>query len=176
MITIETTKNKSSIFYDVGKCKELIIEMVLNNNDICELLTDHCMDELTDEDIDNLINTQVFPYLYTDETQTDELTYLCFEINPVPEYNSHTVKDMVITVWAYCHKRIMSYFQKGYSGTRVDILIDMFERTMRDTYDLGIGKLEYNNTQQIFPNNKYYGRAVTFTVPDFKIKKKSNEE
>ena len=66
--------------------------------------------------------TQIFPYLYTDETQTETLTYLCFEVD-VPRLSSGTVKDMNIIVLAYCHKDIMKYSKKGYYGIKSTIRI-----------------------------------------------------
>ena len=88
----------------------------------------------------------------------------------MPILSSGTVKDLKIIVLAYCHKDIMKYSKKGYYGTRVDILADMVERKLRDSYDFGIGKPKLISVTNFFPNNKYYGRQLVYNVPEFKVK------
>lgn len=159
---------EGTVLKDIGSCKQKLLTAFVNSDEICELLFNK--KPYTEDDVEKLMYTQVFPYLYTDETQTETLTYLCFEVD-VPRFSSGTVKNMNIIVLAYCHKDIMEYQKKGYYGTRVDILADMVERKLRDSYDFGIGKPELVSVTNFFPNNKYYGRQLIYTVPDFKIKR-----
>ena len=158
---------EGTVLKDVGSSKQKLLTAFVNSDEICELLFDK--KPYTEDDVENLMYTQIFPYLYTDETQTETLTYLCFEVD-VPRLSSGTVKDMKIIVLAYCHKDIMKYSKKGYYGTRVDILADMVERKLRDSYDFGIGKPELISVTNFFPNNKYYGRQLVYNVPEFKVK------
>ena len=158
---------EGTVLKDIGSCKQRLLTAFVSNDDICELLFNK--KPYTEDDVENLMYKQLFPYLYTDETQTETLTYLCFEVD-VPILSSGTVKDMKIIVLAYCHKDIMKYSKKGYYGTRVDILADMVERQLRDSYDFGIGKPELISVTNFFPNNKYYGRQLVYNVPEFKVK------
>lgn len=158
---------EGTVLKDIGSCKQRLLTAFVSNDDICELLFNK--KPYTEDDVENLMYKQLFPYLYTDETQTETLTYLCFEVD-VPRLSSGTVKDMKIIVLAYCHKDIMKYSKKGYYGTRVDILADMVERQLRDSYDFGIGKPELISVTNFFPNNKYYGRQLVYNVPEFKVK------
>lgn len=123
----------------------------------------------TEDEVDNLIYTQIFPYLYIDGTQTKVLSYLCFEVD-IPRIPSATVKNKKLTILVYCHKNGMRYSKKGYLGTKVDTLADMVECELRDSDKLGIGKLHLESVNHVFPNNDYYGREMIFTIPDFKIK------
>jgi hypothetical protein len=159
--------SEGTVLKDIGSCKQKILTAVVNDEDICGLLLNK--KSYTEDDVDGLIYTQIFPYLYTDETQTETLTYLCFEVD-VPRFSSGTIKDIKMIVLAYCHKDIMKYSKKGYYGTRVDILADMVERKLRDSYDFGIGKPELVSVTNFFPNNKYYGRQLVYNVPEFKVK------
>ena len=158
---------EGTVLKDIGSCKQKLLTAFVNSDEICELLFDK--KPYTEDDVEGLMYTQIFPYLYTDETQTQTLTYLCFEVD-VPKLSSGTVKDMKIIVLAYCHKEVMEYQKKGYYGTRVDILADMVERKLRDSYDFGIGKPELISVTNFFPNNKYYGRQLIYNVPEFFIK------
>lgn len=124
----------------------------------------------TEDDVESLIYSQIFPYLYTDETQTEVLPYLCIEVD-IPRIPTNTVKDMKLIVWAYCHKEGMRYSKKGYIGTKVDILADMIERQLRESDKFGIGKLQLQSVSYFFPSNKYYGKQLIYNMPDFKISK-----
>ena len=46
-----------------------------------------------EEDVDNMIYDQLFPYLYVDETQTEVRPYLCVEVD-VPRIATDTIKDI----------------------------------------------------------------------------------
>lgn len=163
---------EGTVLKDIGSCKQKLLTAFVNSDEICELLFDK--KPYTEDDVEGLMYTQVFPYLYTDETQTETLTYLCFEVDIPPQSSgkgsSGTIKNMKMIIWAYCHKGIMRYSKKGYYGTRVDILADMVERQLRDSYDFGIGKPELISVGNFFPNSKYYGRQLIYNVPEFRVK------
>lgn len=158
------------VLYDIGACKQELFSSFINDPDICELLFNK--KAYTDDDRENLFYSQIFPYLYVGDedevAQTKTLSYLCYEVEP--EFDTGTIKKMRLIVWAYCHKDIMRYNKKGYYGTRVDILADMVERKLRDSYDFGIGKPELISVKHFFPNTQYYGRVLIYDVPDFKFK------
>ena len=158
---------EKSVIRDIGICKQRILTSFINNTDICDVMFNNT--PYTEDDVDNLIYTQIFPYLYIDDTQTETRIYLCVELD-IPRFSSGTVKDLQLIIWVYCHKEIMKYSKKGYAGTKVDILADMVERQLRDSYDFGIGKLQPISITNFIPNDKYYGRRLTYNVPDFKLK------
>lgn len=138
------------------------------SQDICSLLLNK--KDFTEEDTDNLIYTQIFPYLYVDDAQIEQKSYVCIEVD-VPEIRTDAIKYMRITIWAYCYKDIMKYTKKGYVGTRADILADMVERTLRKyCNNLGIGNLQLTSVAWIKPQSKYYGKQLIFSASDFKYK------
>lgn len=162
-----------SILKDTGVYKDKLIAAFLASDEICELLLNR--NTYTAEDVSNLMYTQVFPYLYSEKAQTEILPYLCVEadISAVP---TNTVKNMQITIWAYCHINCMQYSKEGYSGTRVDILADLAEQILRETNQPGIGKLQLQSSTYFIPNDKYYGandkyygKQLIFSIPAFKI-------
>ena len=155
-----------SILKDMGSYKNNLIVALQNSEDICELLFNK--HPYTRDDVKNLPYSQIFPYLYVDDTQTEVLSYICIEVD-VPRIPTNTVKDMKIWIWAYCHKENMKYSKKGYIGTKADILVDMIERQLRESNKFGIGKLQLVSVEHFFPNRNYYGRQMIYTMPDFKI-------
>lgn len=161
---------EESVLNDIGIYKDTLLEMLLSNNDICETLLGK---GYSNDDKLDLIYTQVYPYLYVDETQTEVLSYICVEVD-IPRVPTGTMKDMKLIVWAYSHKECMKYSYDGYRGTRSDILSDMIDRQISDSvtcHAYGIGKPTLTSVTYFFPQNKYYGRQMIYTIPDFKVKK-----
>lgn len=159
----------STMLKDIGRYKNRIMSHILSSDDICKALLDK--KEVSDDDKDNLIYNQIFPYLYVDETQNDVKSYVCIEVN-IPVAPNNTTKRLQIVVWAYSHKKCMNYHKKDYFGTRPDIISDMIERSLCDATDLGIGKIALQTATYFFPTNHYYGRQMVFTTSDFKVKER----
>lgn len=155
-----------SVLKDAGSYKNKLISAFVNSDEICELLFNK--KPYTEDDVENLVYTQIFPYLYVDETQTEVESYICFEVD-IPKIPTGTIKDMKLILWIYSHKNCMKYLKEGYLGTRVDILVDMVEKQLRDSDKFGIGKLQLVSCTYFFPNDKYYGKQLIYNMPDFKI-------
>lgn len=156
-----------TVLNDIGLYKNRLITALLNSAEITSLLLGK--DTPTDDEVDNLIYTQVFPYLYTDDRQAQVLSYLCFEVD-VPRIPTSAIKEMKLIIWTYSHKDGIRYSKKGYLGTTNDILADMVERELRESDRFGIGKLRLDSATYFFPGDKYYGRQMVFTIPDFRLK------
>lgn len=154
-----------TVLKDIGIFKSKLLLSFLDSSDICELLLG---DNYMPDDVDDLVYSQIFPYLYIEDTQTEVKPYLCFEVNF--KQQTRTMKTLQIIVYAYCHKDCMKYHKYGYSGTRADILADMVERQLHETNKYGIGELNLESVNYYFPNSKYYGRQLVFTTSDFKFK------
>jgi len=157
---------KGSILRDMGSYKSNLITAFLNSEDICELLFDK--QPYTMDDVQNLPYSQIFPYLYVDDAQTDATSYICVDAD-MPKAPTNAIKDMKVCIWAYCRKQNMKYAKDGYVGTRADILADMIERQLRESDKFGIGKLQLTSVEHFFPNDKCYGKLMTYTMPAFKM-------
>lgn len=163
-----------TILKDIGIYKDKIISSFVSSDDICKLMLG---EDYTQEDIDNIIYKQIFPYLYIDESQINVLPYLCIEAD-IAKPSTRTIKEIKITIWAYCHINCIKYSKNGYSGTRADILADMVENVLRSSNEVGIGKLNlesasyFSSYSKLSPYSKYYGRQLIFTASDFKTKKR----
>ena len=160
-----------SILENICAYKQRLYSSFINDVEICELLLNQ--KDYTDDDRDKLFYSQIFPYLYLDDTQDKTLTYLCFELD-IPSSTdklSSTIKNMKMVVFTYCHKDIMQYSKNENCGTRVDILSGMVERILRNSYDFGIGKPELISVTNFSPNNKYYGKQLVYNIPQFKVKR-----
>ena len=119
---------------DIGVYKNRLLSAIVNSEDVCELILGKDYDKTNVDK--RLIYKNVFPYLYVDETQTKQESYVCIEVD-VPRTINFSFKDMKIIIWCYCHKGIMKYSKKEYLGTRADILSDMIDRFLNSSNDFG---------------------------------------
>lgn len=151
--------------YDNGFYKFEISKAFTKFNDIGELMLGNEYDQETAEE--QLMYQNIFPYLYIEGTQTVEKAYLCVEVDN-PRIPNGNIKEMEITVLAYCHKGIMKYSKYGYAGTRADILADMAFRAI-STYanNLGIKQIRLKRNKFAIPGDNFYGKELTLTCPEF---------
>ena len=63
-----------TVLKDIGIFKTNLLLSFLDSPDICELLLG---ENYTQDEVDNLIYSQIFPYLYIDETQIEAQPYFC---------------------------------------------------------------------------------------------------
>lgn len=154
---------------DIGVYKNRLITTIIKSEDICELILGEGYDK-TDVD-EKLTYKNIFPYLYVDETQTETKTYICIEVS-VPRTYDFTYKDMKVDIWCYCHKDIMEYRKKGFSGTRSDILSDMVDRLLNSSNNYGIGRLKLQSCIPINISKTHYGRHLTYSCAEFNIENK----
>lgn len=155
-----------SVCRDLGAYKQSFSSLILNSHECCEVM--NC----EEENIGKLLYSQIFPYLYVDETQTEVLPFLCFDTT-MAKFSTSTTKIINLIVWAYCHKDCMKYSKRGYPGTRVDVMCEIVERLVRTSDDFGIGEPTLEVADIIFPNAKYYGKKLIFSIADFRKKKVS---
>lgn len=154
---------------DIGIYKNRLFSAILESDDIAQLiLGEHYDKEFTDE---LLLYKNIFPYLYVDDTQITQTSYICLEVD-IPRTIDFTYKDMKITVWCYCHKGIMRYSYKGYLGTRADILSDMVDRLLNSSNNYGPGRLRLQSSTYFSPSKDFYGRQLIYSCPEFNINQK----
>lgn len=154
---------------DIGTYKNRLLSTIIQSEDICEVILGKGYDD-TDVD-EQLIYKYIFPYLYVDDTQTEQNSYICIEVD-VPRTMDFTYKNMRITIWCYCHKGIMKYSKKGYLGTRSDILSDMVDRLLNSSNDFGLGRLKLESCTPLTLTKEYYGRQLIYSCSEFNIDKK----
>ena len=163
-----------STLKDFGLYKNKLIDAFLSSPDILKLLLgDEYDPDMELPDVRDLLLYQyVFPYLYIPPVvQTVKQSYICIDVESRTGM-SRTIKNNEITIWVFCSKdkEFMKYSSPGYSGTRSDILADMVDRELYDSFDFGIGELECRSVGIITPQESYYGRRLVYAVPDFKVK------
>ncbi len=79
-----------TVLKDIGLYKNKILSTILSSEDFCRAMLIN--KEYTEENVDDLIYTQIFPYMYIDGTQTEVLPYACFEVK-IPYIPNGSIKN-----------------------------------------------------------------------------------
>lgn len=154
---------------DIRKYKNEVFKKITQNEDIAVLILGSNYDKK--KDLDNLLMyNNVFPYLYVDDTQTSQTSYVCVEVD-VPRTMYYTYKDMKIIIWCYCHKGIMKISDDSVN-TKSDLLAEKVDNLLNSSSDFGLGGLRLQSNTYFIPGKEYYGRQLIYSCPEFNIDKK----
>ena len=147
----------------------------MNDHKICRLLLGDDY-ENSDIDMSKELDKYILPHLFIPETIMEQKTYIMLETYCKGTYGQ--TKTMQIIIQAICHKDISEYKEKpkDYYGLRYDVLAQYIEELLcpdnkeernKIIKKFGIGSLELKDVD-IFLTDKYIGRTLTFSVPDFR--------
>ena len=114
-----------------------------------------------------------FTHPYIEETVKDTRTFICMETIASLIPNSR-IKNISLQIYVYSHHDILDlsdeesvYFtKKGLAGNRCDMAM------------MAIGSVNFADRYPIstnVPNNKYYGRVLSYVISDFHITPKIKE-
>lgn len=161
--------SKRNHSFELGTYKENITSALFHSKDICDLLigdtTGMSGKELRDE-----FKKHVKSHLFIDDTITEATSFIFYDVRFT--YMHTNVKTCEVIMYLICHRDILdNYYKEGYHGNMADILAQMIEDSLiNDTYvakNFGIGNLTLDSVD-IYNSNRFYGRILTFTVPDFR--------
>lgn len=165
-----TNKNKNQIeLFPLGKNKDIIYKALLNSRDVCDLV-------LGENSKDDAFAAHYFNTLIIDTTQLETKTYITLD-TIVSKAENKKIKciDIIMDVFsslptlALTPAEQINFYEKGYFGNRIDVLIDAIKREISDL-DIGIGNvtLKPNNPISIVqPTDKHYGKRVIYQCYDF---------
>lgn len=129
-----------------------------------------------------------FTYPYIEETVRDTRTFICMETTATLIPNRR-IKNISLQIFVYSHHDILNlsneesaYFvKKGLAGNRCDMVMMAINRLMFNQEigrSFGIGSVDFADRYPIstnVPNNKYYGRVLSYVISDFFITPKVKE-
>ncbi len=154
---------------ELGTYKQQIISALSTSEDIKKLLLGENY-ENEDYEVDDELKKYIYPFLFTEGTQTNVQTYIFVEIF-VPNLGN-SVKDVKVIVQILSHRVQIAYQKDGYIGTRPDICTQMIEEVLIENKEVsqkfGIGKLTLTGVGILDTYTEYYGRILTFEVPNFR--------
>lgn len=139
---------------------------------IVGLLVDNPNVDLENDDV-NVLGTQIFNYNFLPNVATDCLSYITID-TVVSSVKSSTIKTLSVLVTVISHKSNMILdptIFRGLSGTRRDNLIRYADLVIRNMDELGIGKLQLDTTNSVYPVSigdvNYVAKQLKYKVPNF---------
>lgn len=145
---------------ELSTIKSKMSQYFLSDRKLVDLLTGK-----TDTPIPamGLLHTQVFPYDWVDDTVTEDLSFLCFDVD-VPGIVNSAVKDVNLFVWVFCHQNKM----RTASGMLRDRIASRVDELLNGSSTVGkIGRVELKRVVRFHPAKNFYGRELQYVVRDF---------
>jgi hypothetical protein len=139
--------------------KRKVVNLVLNDEECVELITGV---ENTTLPAISLVNTQVFPYDYIDETTTDAKVFVCVEVDE-GEVKGPAVGWMHLWVYVAVPKSMMNMDGE----IRRDALAQRIDKLLNGNRDFGFGKLERKPGGRIVLHDSFRGRFLHYHVRDW---------
>ena len=158
-----------SVARDLAFVKSKVISRLLESDEFAKVMLRK--EDFTDNEKNDMEYKQIFDYPYVDGTQEEVMPFVCVET--VCRGTNRTIKSMDLYIWIFVHRDCMQMNKqhiKTYMGNRADVLMDIIERLLRGSNDLGIGNLSLLDIGYTIPQSKYFGRQIRYNIPDFKIK------
>ncbi len=154
---------------ELGKFKLTILSEFAKSKEIVDLLLpDHTEDDDIDAQLfgDESTNGCMFKWEYVPDTQEETRSFLCVEteVTKVPSTASYNIS---VYVFAFCNKKIMDASDKTMYGTRADLLSHYVDSILNGSEKFGIGRLNLVDVAVYKPNNRYYGRVLTYECSGF---------
>lgn len=148
---------------EISDYKNHVIRDILHNED--ESLSTEIVSAINPDYIgseDDLIYSNIFPYLRIPETQTEVECYITMSVDmPRVSTKNYFFKDMVITLNVICHEQMMR-MPARYSATRADYIASLLNKIFNGNKNYGTVALEYVSDVESILLNKYFVRSLRF--------------
>lgn len=108
-----------------------------------------------------------FPHEYIPETITQTDKFINFEISAAIDPRNDVYKDLTIYFYIICHQDAIIYKEKGRIYLWYDKAVCELDNIFSDKNILGIGTTTLVSNVPYYPQQKFKGRLLKFTVKDF---------
>lgn len=173
---MDTTKNQTN-FYPLGKDKDILVETFQSDDNIVSLLIPNYNPNTNTIDKDILLKNFIYKTISIEPTVDEKKSYICVETY-IPEVESNAIKTIGIVINVFTHSSLVELSKEerarfipfGLAGTRIDMILDLIDRSINEKRNVGIGKVKLKPRSPVTiyqPKNNYYGKSVEYLVSDF---------
>lgn len=140
--------------------KDKTISMLLENDEIMSLF------EKSEEQLEDIIYTNIFPYGYIPNTQTEVELYITIEVS-IPKMLFRQVWEYpFMTIKLICHQDKMRLNKAGVSATRIDYLSTLIDRLLNGSDGWGFDELSLVSNTEYNLSPIYKVREMIFQGKD----------
>lgn len=108
-----------------------------------------------------------FPHEYIPDTITKTERFINFDISTSLDLKNRVLKDMKIYFFIVCHEYVVKYYESGRMYLWYDKVVCALDELFSDQNVLGIGNMQLISDVPYYPQEKFKGRQLVFTVKDF---------
>lgn len=135
----------------IPEWKNKALSMILGEDEILSLF------EKSDEQLENIVYSNIFPYGYIPETQEQADLYMTLEVSIPKIVFRHIWEYPQLKIKLICHQSRMKLKKAGVSATRIDYLSQLIDKLLNGSSDWGYGNL-------ILVSNVEYNLSATYKV------------
>lgn len=144
----------------IPEWKDKAISMILGDDEILSLF------EKSDEELEDIVYNNIFPYGYIPETQTNVELYITLEAS-VPKMLFRQVwEHPFLTIKLICHQDKMRLHKAGVSANRLDYLSTLIDKLLNGTEGWGFGELSLVSNTEYNLSAVYKVREMIFQGQD----------
>lgn len=148
-----------AMLQELKEFRNKINKKLCSDQKIVELITDNPEVLVPNRD---LLYKRIFPYAYTPDVVKDTGTFICHRIY-IPEVNNKTFKNISLAFYIYAHQDNI----RTSEGLRYDLIAERVEALFNGAMDLGVGRVELQEVDDISPAPKFHGISLEYSVLDF---------
>lgn len=150
-----------------------VIQRLCESKEVVALIKNKKIDQVTEDDIDEIMDKNIFDYQYVDDTVSEACAYVMVEAD-CSNVSNKQIKEMKLYVTVACHKGFMQLNTKlfpKFQGNRRDNLVRYIDKELNDQQFFGIGTLKLNYAKTMSSSNQSFTmRTLCYEVSDFNIK------
>jgi len=153
-----------SRFSELGQNKTTILLRLIEDERIVKCLVNNQLNFLdtpisSNFDITSLIYSQIFPYRFVPQIQTEPKTFITMKFNYKP--NGDTYKYGSIVFYLFTHNSLLT---TDYGSLRYDLLLNYIDESFNSTRGLGFGKLSFYDMDDILINENFSGIYIAYKL------------
>lgn len=108
-----------------------------------------------------------FPHEYIPETITKTDRFINFEISALIDPKNDVYKDLNISFYVICHQDAIRYKENERTYLWYDKVVCELDNIFSEKNILGVGTTTLVSNVPYWPQQKFKGRLIKFTVKDF---------
>lgn len=111
---------------------------------------------------------RVWPHEYIPEVITNTDRFINFDISAFLDPRNNVYKDLSVFFYVFCHQDVVKYTENGRIYMWYDKVACEIDSLLSDSGLLGVvGTLSLVQNIPYYPQQKFKGRLLKFTVKDF---------
>lgn len=110
----------------------------------------------------SLLYKNIYPYAHVPETTKETDTFICHRIY-IPMVDNKTLKNVRIVFYVFVHQDNI----RTQNGLRYDLIAERIESLFNGAMDIGVGRIELQEINDISPAPKFHGVALEYLVKEY---------